>query len=123
VPVVGQDEQPAVRVGETVAVALAAGGHQPRLGQRLGGVEQAQLGGDVGARADHHEPAAERLRQRDEVGRVLLLVDDRVVSRVLAQPVRADPERPQVVVQLDVEDRAPVLRPLGPARHVRHQVR
>ena len=103
-------------------MAVAAGGDpaQRRAGRRR--VEQVDLAGDVRAGGDQQEAGAARLGDRDEEGRVVLLVEDGIAGRVVAQPVGADTVGPQILVELDIEQRPPVLGPLDRAGGVDDQV-
>src|SRR3954469_12918523 len=81
------------------------------------------LTGYVRASGDQQETATAGLGDRDEKGGVGLLVQDGVAGRVVPQAMRPYAERPQAVVELDVEQRPAVLRPLDRARGIADEVR
>ena len=98
------DEEPAAVVLDVVLEALAAGFDQRQRGVRAAGIHEMPLGHVVSSRDDIDEAAAQGLGDTDEEALVLLLVNQPVVGRVLAEAVAEDLDRPVVLVQHGVEE-------------------
>ena len=101
---VGEDEQLIAAVGDRILHAFLARGDEPRRRFGIGEIDQPLLGGFVVAAGDHAEAAAGALMQMGEPAGILLLIDQRVVGLLGAEPVPPDLHRPMVVVELDVEE-------------------
>ena len=85
------DQQPVTRGLDVVLDPLAAGGHHPRRRRGVVGVEQADLGGQLGAAGDDEEPVVAGGARPDPEPLVGLLEDQHVVARRACRPRAATP--------------------------------
>src|SRR5512145_2067045 len=90
---------------------------QPRWRRRIGGVDQADLGGFVVVNAEQEETPVLSRVQPEEIAWVILFVDDRV-SAFRSKGVTQQTARTMLVVEPDIEQSAAVGRPFQRAAGV-----
>ena len=108
---IGEDEELVAAIGERILHALLARCDETRRRFGVGEIDQPLLGGFVVAAGDHAEAAAGALMQMGEPAGILLLIDQRVVGLLGAEPVPPHLHRPVIVVELHIEEGFCILAP------------
>jgi len=99
---IGEDDESAILMMDGVIVLRLPPGHKARRSRRVGGVDQAHLGGLLIMHAEQEEAPVLRRAEAKEVTRVILLMND-VVASVGAYRMSKHAARAVLFVKPDVE--------------------